>query len=105
MRKGYIYTNRKQSTTGIMSTFFGMAAFISYILCVVNSYKLAGEGVERYAVCALLATVFMIAGFVLAIFSFLETDRFKLFTILGIVSNVLALLSLSAILYAGAFVI
>lgn len=102
MARSYIYTNKKQSGYGIMSTVFGIMSVVTYILCIVGSYEAAGDITERYAVAALLATVFMITGFVLVIRTFFQTDRFKLFFVFGIIVNSVALLLLSTILYAGA---
>lgn len=102
MGRSYIYTNKKQSGYGIMSTVFGILSVVTYILCIVSSYEKAGDITERYAVSALLATAFMITGFVLDVKAFFQVDRFKLFLIIGAVVNTLALLLLSSILYAGA---
>lgn len=102
MARGYIYTNKKHTVPGIMSSVFGAMSFGTFLACIVQSYKLKGVDVERFGTSALLAIIFMIVGYGLAIYAFIETDRLKLFKILGIVLNSLALISLSAILYAGA---
>ena len=102
MRKTYVYTNRTQSVYGIMSLVFGILSSVTFFFCFYESYLLQGEGVQRYAVCALLAIVFMIVGFVLGIISLLENNKFLLFRVLGIAMNVIAFFFLSAILYAGA---
>ena len=104
MKRGIIYTNKKQSTFGIMSTVFGVMSAVTYIVCIYKSYLTAGFGVERYASSAILATLFMLVGFGLGIYSLQETDRFLLFRITGMVCNVVALLCLSSILYAGALI-
>lgn len=102
MVRGYKFTNKKQSTYGIMSCVFGIMASVTFLICILRSYDLKGVGVERYGTSALLAILFMIAGFALAVYSFLESDKFKLFKIIGIVLNSVALVFLSIILYAGA---
>lgn len=102
LRKNFIYTNKKHSVYGIMSSFFGILSAITYGLCFLFSYEVAGEDVQRLGVSAFLATLFMIAGFVLAIISTLETNKFRLFRILAFTFNTIALMELSVILYAGA---
>ncbi len=104
MARGYIYTNKKQSVFGIMSTVFGLIGTVTYILCVIKSYNVAGVGVERYGISAFLATVFTVVGFGLGIYLYFEAEKFMLFKIMGIAVNTAALLCLSGILYAGAFV-
>ena len=102
-RKGYIFISRKHSVPGIMSTVFGVLSFGTYLLCIFLSYVNAGNGARRLGTAAFFATVFMVAGFILGIFATQEEDRFALFKVLGMLFNTLALLSLSAILYAGAY--
>lgn len=103
-RRSYMFTNKKHSTTGIMSTVFGIMSLCTYLLCIYKSYLGAGVDSIRLGVAAFFATVFMITGFILGVFASQEDESFTLFKVLGILFNVLALLSLSAILYAGAYV-
>ncbi|MCR4990110.1 MAG: hypothetical protein K6A38_04525 [Lachnospiraceae bacterium] len=100
--KNYIYTNKKQSVYGIMATFFGILSTVTFLLCIYGSFKVAGDPSADYTDSAFFALIFMIAGFVLAVISFFESDRFFLFKVTGMLFNVTALISLSAIMYAGA---
>ena len=68
------------------------------------SYLSGGQVTDRHGTAALLAVVFMSAGMVLGILSFVEKDKFRLFPVLGILLNTLAFGMLSLILYAGAYV-
>ena len=55
-------------------------------------------------VCAaVLAVIYMITGIILGAWSTIEREKFKMFTVLGIVTNVVAFGMLSIILYAGAY--
>ncbi|MCR5502169.1 MAG: DUF6142 family protein [Lachnospiraceae bacterium] len=103
-RKGYIFISRKHSVPGIMSTVFGGLSLCTFVLCIYSSYLRAGAGAERLATAAFFAAVFMVIGFILGIFATQEDNRFALFKVLGMLLNTLALLALSAILYAGAYV-
>lgn len=58
----------------------------------------------RYATAALLASVFMVTGLILGVLSLREQEKFWLFRILGIVMNVLSFITLSLILFAGAYI-
>ena len=102
--KGFIFTNKKHTEKGIMSTILGVLAAVTLGLAVYFSYSTGGNATKRDAAAALLAVVFMTVGLVLGIWSTSEKDKFKLFTLLGIVANVLAFAMLSLILFAGAYV-
>ena len=90
--KGYIFTNKVHSQKGIMSTILGLLSLITL-----------GPSV-RYATAALLASVFMVIGLILGVLSLREQEKFWLFRILGIVMNVLSFITLSLILFAGAYI-
>ncbi len=102
--KGYIFTNRKYSKVGIMSTILGILSSITLGSAVYLSYQNGGKSSPRYGTAALLAEIFMFAGFILGVYSLTEKDKFKLFTVFGILANILAFGVLSLILYAGAYV-
>ena len=85
-----------------MSTVFGIMSTVTLILCIVSSYKAAGENASNLGSTALLALLYMIVGVVLAIISLFESDKFNLFKITGFIFFVTSILCLSALLYAGA---
>lgn len=102
--KGYIFTNKKHSERGIMSTILGVLANITLGTAVYLSYLNKGAVSARYGAAALLAVIFMITGIILGLWSVTEREKFKLFTVLGIAVNVLAFGLLSIILFAGAYI-
>ena len=101
--KGYIFTNKVHSQKGIMSTILGLLSLITLGTAVYFSY-LHKEPSVRYATAALLASVFMVTGLILGVLSLREQEKFWLFRILGIVMNVLSFITLSLILFAGAYI-
>ena len=103
-RNGYIYTNKKHTGFGIMSTVLGVLANVTLLVSIYLSYKAKGIVPDRYGVAAFLAVIFMVAGMGLGLWSTVEKDKFKLFGVVGIIVNVLAFGVLSLILYAGAYV-
>jgi hypothetical protein len=102
--KSYIFTNRKHPKRGIMSVILGILSIGTFLTAVYLAYRQTDMPAARYGAAGLLAAIFMLAGFVLGILALMEKDRFRFFPILGILLNVIALMILSLILYAGAYV-
>ncbi len=102
-KKGYIFTTKRHSKRGIMSTVFGVLSIITLGSSIYLSYLNKGEVNVRYASAAVLAVIYMITGIILGAWSTIEREKFKMFTVLGIVTNVVAFGMLSIILYAGAY--
>lgn len=100
-RKGYIFTNKEHTQKGIMSTILGVLSIITLGYSIYSSYSNAGVNTQRYAAASLLAAVFSLVGLTLGILSTTEKDKFHLFSILGILFNIVALALVSLILYAG----
>ncbi len=87
-----------------MSTVLGALASVTLGVAVYQSYLSNGAVSDRQTAAAFLATVFMTVGMWLGVHSTLEKERFRLFTVLGILVNTLAFGMLSLILYAGAYI-
>ena len=102
--KGYIFTNKEHSLYGIMATILGVLSCATLGSAVYLSYLNGGESSARYGTAALLAVIFMLVGVSLGVWSTTEKEKFNLFTVLGIMINVLAFGMLSLILFAGAYV-
>jgi hypothetical protein len=102
-KRGYIFTDKKNPVKGIMSTILGIIAVVSICISVDLTYKNKGQALVQYGAAVLLAVIYSIAGLILGIRSFREQDIFKLFPILGIVFNAIAIFSGGAILYLGGF--
>lgn len=103
-RNGYIYTNKEHTKFGIMSTVLGVLANVTLLTSIYLSYTNKGVVPDRYGSAAFLAVVFMIVGIGLGLWSTIERDKFRFFSVVGIVVNILAFGVLSIILYAGAYV-
>lgn len=102
-KKHYIFTNKKHSTKGMMSTILGVIALLSLGLAVYQTYEAGGEAKGSMGMVGFLATCFFITGLVLGILAKREMDRFRLFIYLGMALNLLGLMLISMILYAGAY--
>lgn len=86
-----------------MSTILGVISLATLGYAVYMSYLRAGDVPAQYGAVVMLIMIYAFAGIILGVVSKTERDKFYLFTYLGIILNVLALLMISAILYAGAY--
>ena len=101
-KKGYIFTDKTYSKKSIMSAILGLISLVSLCLVIYFSYREAGAfSISRGGVC-LLSMLYALVGLGLAIAARMEKDRFYLFAYLGMVMNVISLLLVSTVLYAGA---
>ena len=103
MGRKYIFTNKKEFKKGIFSSVLGMIAFISVILAVYGTFQNQGQALVKYGVAVLFSLLFGLAGLVLGILSRMEQDRFYVFSYIGIGLNLLTIVSISFILYAGVY--
>lgn len=85
-----------------MSSVFGALSLISLVVVLYLSYVNAGDAPTGYGVGGVLILIFAVAGLILGALAVQEKDRYLFFARLGCVLNVLALLGISGILYAGA---
>ena len=86
-----------------MSTILGVISLVTLVYTVVMSYLKAGDIPRQYGAAAMLVMIFAFVGIILAAISKTERDKFYLFSYIGIVLNVLVLVVISVILYAGAY--
>ena len=103
MGRKYIFTNKKESKKGIFSSVLGMIAFVSVILAVYGTFQNQGQALVKYGVAVLFSLLVGLAGLVLGILSRMEQDRFYVFSYIGIGLNLLTIVSISFILYAGVY--
>lgn len=102
-KNSYMFTNKSHSDRGIMATILGVISLATLAYTIVMSYRNAGDIPSQYGAAALLATIFAFVGVALGLISKTERDKYYFFSYLGIFLNVLALLVVSALLYAGAY--
>lgn len=102
-KKSYIFTKKSHSNKAIFSTILGSISLISQIIVIYLAYLQAESGERGYGAAGLLMTLFAFAGLILGIIAAGEKERYKLFIVLGIVLNILALLGMGIILYAGVY--
>lgn len=102
-KNSYMFTSKQHTQKGIMSTILGVISLVTLAYTVIMSYLKAGNVPRQYGAAVMLVMIFAFVGIILGVVSKTERDKFYLFTYIGIVLNVLALLVISVILYAGAY--
>lgn len=102
-KNSYMFTSKQHTQKGIMSTILGVISLVTLAYTVIMSYLRAGGVPRQYGAAVMLVMIFAFIGIILGVVSKTERDKFYLFSYLGIVLNVLALLVISVILYAGAY--
>lgn len=100
-RRNYIFTNKKHSHRAIMSTILGIISTVSLGIVVYLTYRHGGEATVGYGVTGLLATIFSIIGLILGVLTVRVKEYYRLFPWLGIALNLVALGSISFMLYFG----
>lgn len=99
----YIFTDKKHPPKAIMSTAMGLIANISIGYAVYASYQLKAEVTARLGATGVLILLMATVGLVLGYISKTEENKFYLFSYVGIVLNLIALLAVSMILHIGAY--
>ncbi len=84
-----------------MSTILGIISTVSLGIVVYLTYRQGGNATVGYGVTGLLATLFSIVGLTLGILTVRNKEYYRLFPWLGVGLNLLALGSISLILYLG----
>ena len=85
-----------------MAVILGCISLISLGIVVFQAYKSAGEATVGFGVTGIMATLFSVIGLILSILTVKEKTYYKVFPVLGMVLNLLALAYVSIILYVGA---
>ena len=98
-----MFTNKKYSQKGMMSSVLGLIALVGVILAVVFSYKEKGAMNPRYGFATFLAILIAVVGFVQGIRAQMEKDVFLFFPIFGLTSNALVILWGFFVIYAGIY--
>ena len=105
LNRDLIFTNRRHTYKGIMATILGVIDVFSVWYAVYATYLRGGEATSGYAAACILIIIFSATGIILGAMSKNDPDRFHFFSYVGIVLNILSLIGISAILYAGAYII
>lgn len=100
-KANYIFTNKKHSKRGIMSTILGIISMISIIAAIYITFLQKGVAAFNYGIAVLLSALFALAGLWLGVRARMEKDRFYIFAYVGIAFNLITVAAVGFILYAG----
>lgn len=100
-RKNYIFTNRKDSNRAIMATILGVISNVSLGIVLYLAYLKGGEVPVSYGLTGLLAAIFSMVGLIIGVLTVQEKEDFKLFPVLAIILNLIALLILAFLVQLG----
>lgn len=100
-RKGFIFTDKKHSNQGIMATILGVISLASLGTMVFLSYRNAGVVGTGYGAAALLAALYSTIGLVLGLTAIQKKEYYRIFPVLGILLNLVALAGIGLLLYVG----
>ena len=84
-----------------MASILGVIANVSIVLAVYLTYQNKGAAPMQYGTVILLSLIFALVGLGLGIRSSLEKDIYRIFPVLGILLNSVAMLESGFILYLG----
>ena len=86
-----------------MSTVLGVISTASMVVVIYLSFLLKGQAPISYGLTGLLALIMAAVGEGLGIKTVFERDRFKLFPVIGIVLNLVAILIVAFVFYMGVY--
>lgn len=100
-KRHFIYSDKKHSLPGIFSFILSVIVLISLVLTVILSYHLKGNVPASFGAVGFLCALFSGAGIILSVVARHQPEKVYLFANIGLALNVLDLLFISNILYAG----
>lgn len=89
-RRGYKFTEKKQSKRGILSLLLAGASLAIFIAVIANSFQNRGNGSMYLGSAGVASMLIGLVALVLAILSLREENSFKLFPYLATVFSFLA---------------
>lgn len=102
-RTNYKFTNKKHPMRGLISSILGILSASSIILAIHLTVLRKGSALHQYGTVGLLTTIFSLVGLGFGIAATMEKDVYRFFPILGLLLNILSIVSLAIILYVGVY--
>lgn len=99
--KGYMFTSKKSSRFGIMSTVCGVISLAAFVAANVICFGNRGVAGERLGAAGFVAMLFGAACLGLSIKGISEKEAFQLFPRIGLALGILSLFAWGAIIYFG----
>ena len=86
-RRNYKFTDKKHTRQGLMSMGMGAAALVFTVLALSLAYRMSGGAGSAAGLLGVLAMLFSVPGFVLAVRGFREEDVYYAASQIGAVLN------------------
>lgn len=102
-KSGYIFTNKRHSNKAIMATILGILSTLSLIAVLYLTYDKGGVAPVKYGWTGFFIAIFSLTGLILSGMTMREKDLYRLFSILGLVLNLVAFLGIVLVVYAGMY--
>lgn len=99
--KGYMFTSKKSSQFGIMSTVCGVISLAAFAAVNIICFGNKGIASERLGAAGFVAMLFAAACFGLSVKGISEKEAFQLFPRIGLALGILSLFAWGAIIYFG----
>lgn len=100
-KRSYKFTDKRQTVGGVVATIFAIMALALLSLGVGISFQANGNAGIMIGLIGLLVIIVSIVGFIMALKSFEEKDRFYFFSWLGSILNAAIFLGMGAITLLG----
>lgn len=100
-KRSYKFSNKKHSIQSIIAFLLGIISIIITIICIYKSSLSKGNGSIYLGVFALVAFLISIIGFVMAIKDFNKSDIYRIFTVLGALTNAILIIFFCALYVVG----
>ncbi|MDR2547228.1 MAG: DUF6142 family protein [Lachnospiraceae bacterium] len=101
VKKSYIFTNKKNPLTGIMAVILGVIANGVMLLLVYFSFAQSGEISVRFGELMTMAAIFAFVGLALAAVGLIKKEKYRLFPLIGMVMNTIALAWTAVMIFLG----
>ena len=86
-----------------MSSVLGVISLSSLGLALYQTFQAKGQAGFNMGVVGFLSALYALIGITLGYLGKMEQDRFSLFAYIGLFLNLISLMCISVILYAGAY--
>ncbi len=88
----FIFTKKVHPLPAIMGTILGVICLLAWTYAILSSYYAGGAIPARYGVAGALCIIYALVGLILGVYSLRLEDTYRLFPVLAVTLNLLALL-------------
>ncbi|MBQ3544698.1 MAG: hypothetical protein IJA34_06905 [Lachnospiraceae bacterium] len=101
VKRGYRFTDKNNSSGGIVSSILGAISLCLVVVGVVISYKENGNAGLAVGAIGSIAFILNCIGMIIGLRSFKERDKFYLFSWIGVIANGIMWIMMCVIIAGG----